>query len=101
MDWTTRRNVLFAVMGVILLVLTVRLVQLQLIEVDSYRRIANENRIRILPLSAPRGRILDRNDRELVTNRLSFTVAVLPSELPGTEPRLPRLARSPRRAAGQ
>jgi len=91
MTWTVRRNVLLAVVIGILFVLAVRLASLQLFQVGEYRRIADENRIRILPISAPRGRLLDRNGTELVGNRLSFAIAVLPTDFGGDQPKL-RLA---------
>lgn len=49
--------------------LLVRLVSLQLISGGRMRVLANENRIRQLKLSAPRGKILDRNGQILADNR--------------------------------
>ncbi|MEW5701718.1 MAG: penicillin-binding protein 2 [Candidatus Zixiibacteriota bacterium] len=91
MNWTGRRNVLLAAVVAILLVLAARLATMQLLQVGAYRRIADENRIRVLPISAPRGRLLDRNGIEIVGNRLSFSIAVLPADFRGDGPRL-RLA---------
>jgi len=43
---------------------------------------AQSNRIRNVPLPAPRGLVLDRNDHVLVTSRSSHSVAVVPAALP-------------------
>ncbi|MDA2914403.1 penicillin-binding protein 2, partial [Acidobacteriia bacterium AH_259_A11_L15] len=40
--------------------------QLQVVRSDYYTRLAEANRIRTLPVMAPRGLILDRNGRRLV-----------------------------------
>jgi penicillin-binding protein 2 len=42
-----------------------------------YKELAYNNRVRIRQLAAPRGRILDRNGKELVTNRPSFNVVLI------------------------
>jgi penicillin-binding protein 2 len=53
----------------------------QVIRYDYYSRLSNNNAIRILPIEGPRGKIFDRNGVVLVTNRLSFDVAVVYQEL--------------------
>lgn len=55
-------------------VLLARLWSMQLLSSDSYARQAEQNRTRTVTTVAPRGRILDRNGEELVTNRPSLTV---------------------------
>ena len=55
-------------------VLTARLWSMQLVSWDDYTKQAETNRTRTVTTSAPRGRILDRNGVELVTNRSSLTV---------------------------
>lgn len=55
-------------------VLTARLWSMQLVSSDSYTKQAETNRTRTISTTAPRGRILDRNGVELVTNRSSLTV---------------------------
>lgn len=61
--------------------LVVRLWQIQVLQGAYYLRLSEENRIRDYTIAAPRGIIYDRKGRPLVTNRPSFTVAVLPLEL--------------------
>ena len=51
-----------------------RLWSMQLVSSDDYTKQAETNRTRTVTTSAPRGRILDRNGVELVTNRSSLTV---------------------------
>lgn len=46
-----------------------------------YSRLSKNNVIRIIPIDGPRGIIYDRNGSVLVTNRLSFDVAVVYQEL--------------------
>ncbi len=46
-----------------------------------YRILSENNRIRVLPLEAPRGRIYDRMGRVLVGNRISFDVRVIFREM--------------------
>ena len=54
--------------------LLARLWSMQLVNNDSYSQQAESNRTRTVSSFAPRGRILDRNGNELVTNRPSLTV---------------------------
>ncbi len=60
--------------GTILGVLLARLWSMQLVSTDEYSEQAELNRTRTVTSQAPRGRILDRNGEELVTNRASLTV---------------------------
>lgn len=53
----------------------------QLIIGPSYRRMAERNRIRLIPLSAVRGSILDRHGAPLADDHLSFDVAIMPQEV--------------------
>ncbi|WP_084456945.1 penicillin-binding protein 2 [Desulfogranum mediterraneum] len=51
-----------------------RLWYLQIQRGEYYRNLADSNRVRYLEVAAPRGNILDRYGREIVTNRPSFNV---------------------------
>ncbi len=73
-------------------ILAVRLWQIQVLQGGYYLRLSEENRVREYTVPAPRGLIYDRRGRTLVTNRPSFTVAVLPLELQDPGAVLPRLA---------
>jgi len=51
--------------------------KLQVIDSDKYGQMAELNRVRSIPIIAPRGRMLDRDGRVLVDNRPSFSVLLL------------------------
>lgn len=88
-----RLSVLGIIVAVLIGILVVRLWQVQVLQGGHYLRLSEENRIRDYIITAPRGIIYDRKGRPLVTNRPSFTVAVLPLELRDAPTILPRLAR--------
>jgi penicillin-binding protein 2 len=71
-----RRRALYSsvVLIVFFAVLIARLWYLQIQQGDEYRKLAENNRVRYLEIAAPRGNILDRMEREIVTNRPSFNV---------------------------
>ncbi len=87
-----RLRVLNVIIAVFLGVLIVRLWQLQVLQGAQYLRQSEENRVRDYTIPAPRGVIYDRKGRPLVTNRPSFTVAVLPLELRRSEEVLANLS---------
>ncbi len=66
------------------LVMIARLWQLQMVEGETYRIRADRNRFRQVDIPAPRGVIYDRNGEILARNRPSFSVAVVPADLPKT-----------------
>lgn len=72
--WVER--LFLAALAALLLALAV----FQLILGPSYRRMAEHNRIRLIPLPAVRGSILDRHGAALAEDHLSFNVAVIPQE---------------------
>ncbi len=55
-----------------------RLWQLQIIQGNTFRNQAEENRIRLIPVPADRGLVLDRQQEYLATNRLSRAVYLWP-----------------------
>jgi penicillin-binding protein 2 len=61
--------------------LAFRLTQVQLVEGVAYAAAARANQIRRIPVSAPRGRIYDRDGTLLVRSRPSFVCALIPSEI--------------------
>jgi penicillin-binding protein 2 len=56
--------------------LVTRLWFLQVLAAEEYRDRATGNYVRLIPISAPRGRILDRNGQPLVDNRRAITITV-------------------------
>lgn len=63
------------------LVFSARFWYLQIHRGEEFRRFSEKNVLRVLRLPAPRGLILDRNGAEIVRNRPSFNVQVLPREV--------------------
>ena len=51
--------------------------KLQIIDSDRYAQMAERNRMRSIPIIAPRGSMLDREGRVLVDNYPSFSVLLL------------------------
>lgn len=62
-------------------ILTLRLIHLQLLHGNDYLRLAEHNRLRLVPAPAPRGLIVDRQGRVLAANETVFRVAVVPQEV--------------------
>ena len=75
----TRLTGLSIFSGSIIAILFAKLWSMQLVSVDEYTEQAELNRTRTISTVAPRGRILDRNGVELVTNRPSLVVVADPS----------------------
>jgi penicillin-binding protein 2 len=63
---------------VLFALLTTRLWYLQVVRGEQYAQLADGNRIRVVPIRAPRGAIYDRYGRPIVTNRFSYTVSIVP-----------------------
>lgn len=55
--------------------------KLQVIDSDKYATLAERNRVREIPIIAPRGRMLDRDGRVLVDNRPSFSVLLIRDDM--------------------
>ncbi len=66
--------------------------KLQVIDSDKYTSLAERNRVREIPVIAPRGRMLDRDGRVLVDNRPSFSVLLLRDEPVLVEKYLPAIS---------
>src|SRR5512146_345967 len=69
-------GVQYAILGIFLL-LAVGLWRLQILGNDYYASLAEKNKIREVPILAPRGKILDREGRIIVDNYPSFTALLL------------------------
>ena len=57
-----------------------RLYYLQVVESDSYRMLAEENRINLVLLPPPRGFIVDRNGAALAVNTQNYRVVIVPEQ---------------------
>ena len=69
-------GVQYIILGIFLL-LTYGLWRLQVSQSDLYATLAEKNRIREVPILAPRGKILDREGRTIVDNYPSFSALLL------------------------
>lgn len=65
-----------------IVILLVKIFYLQIIKGNEYLQLAEGNRIRLKPIVAERGIILDRYGKQLVQNVPSFSLAVVPQDLP-------------------
>jgi len=75
LDFFRRRAMYSSVVLIVFFaILIARLWSLQIQQGDEYKKLAENNRVRYLEVAAPRGNILDRKGREIVTNRPSFNV---------------------------
>jgi penicillin-binding protein 2 len=66
--------------------------KLQVIDSDRYGVMAERNRVRSIPIIAPRGRMLDRDGRVLVDNYPSFSVLLLRDDAALVDKSLPAIA---------
>jgi penicillin-binding protein 2 len=81
----------YAIVGILVL-LTLGLWNLQVLGADNYRVQAEQNRIRKVPVLAPRGRIFDREGRLLVDNYPSTTCYLLRDQVKDASVDLPLIA---------
>ncbi len=80
-----RLRVLQLAAAVGLLVLALQLVRAQLLDPFAFDAGSGAQRVRNLPVDAPRGLVLDRNGVVLARNVPAFAVAIVPGELPADE----------------
>jgi penicillin-binding protein 2 len=64
------------------LVLIVKLFTIQVFATAYYRKASVDNSVRIVPVRAPRGEIIDRFGEVIVQNRPSYSVYLVPYEVP-------------------
>lgn len=87
-----RLEVLSLVIVFIFVALVSRLGYLQMAQGQYYGSLADGNRIRLIPIMAPRGVFYDRNGVMLVSNRPGFTVSLLPINGPVPDEVMGKLA---------
>lgn len=78
---TNKNGILLGVLAFLAGALVVRLFFLQIVFHPYYRRMADVNRLRLIPIPAPRGAIYDRQGRKIVANRPAYSVSILPYEV--------------------
>jgi len=77
MDTRKKIQLGFFIVAGIFVVICLRLMQLQVVEGDKYRRLSEGNRLKIMSTPAPRGIILDRNGTPLVKNIPMYSVYIM------------------------
>jgi penicillin-binding protein 2 len=80
--------------AVALVVLVVRLLQVQVVHGAAYRAAAMANQVRLIPLAAPRGIIYDSHGTVLVRSRPSFVVGLIPSQITDVQSELATLSKT-------
>src|SRR5438067_4417365 len=76
----------------IFLVLAYGLWRLQVMQSDKYAQLAEQNRVRNVPILAPRGKILDREGRIIVDNYPSFSALLMRDQLRDLYQDVPQIA---------
>lgn len=87
-----RLNTLAGMILLIFIILISRLAWLQTIHGEEFKRQAENNRIRLLPITAPRGTFYDRNGVPLVNNRPGFSISLVPINGPISDGVIVKLA---------
>ena len=88
-----RLNWLLIFIAICFSILVISLWYLQMIKGEEFKERAVENCIRSLVEDAPRGRIYDRQEELLVTNRPAVVVSIIPAEVDDLEKLSERLSR--------
>lgn len=89
------RVAVFAGLAIVLFAVGIlRLWQLEILNGDEYLQQANDNRIAEIRVQPPRGKVVDRNGKVLVSNRTRNELRVTPVELPSPGPELKAELRS-------
>ena len=80
-DRRVRGSAAALVFSALFLLLLARLAQMQVLDHRRYAALAEQNRLRAVPLRAARGRIYDRNGTLLVDSRAAFDIEVYPQQI--------------------
>ena len=73
--------------------IVVKLFGMQLFSGGEYRKVSQQNSVRVVPISAPRGLIKDRNGQILVKNRPSYSMYMIPYEVGNIDSAAAKIAR--------
>jgi len=79
--------------ALVLVILTAGLWRLEVLGADNFRALAEANRIRKVPILAPRGRLFDREGRLLVDNYPSVSCYLLREQVKDLDTDLPLISR--------
>lgn len=76
-----RNNVIAILLIGFVLILMLRLIQIQIVSGEYYSDLSENKRIRIIAVEAPRGLFLDRYGREIAGNRPGYVVEIVKTEV--------------------
>ncbi len=93
MNMERRIHISAYVVIIIFIAILLRLFDLQVIRGKEYKKIAEDNRLRIIKIPAPRGIIYDRNGNALVKNIPSFDISVVKEDIPNDSETLSALGK--------
>ena len=82
-EFQGRRIYFLVALGLAFLLIVIRLWQLEVIQGNEFRRLSENNRIRLREDPADRGMLLDRKGRVLAHNRPSFAALLVPEDVKG------------------
>jgi penicillin-binding protein 2 len=88
----TRLAVLRGATVILMSLLAVAFWILQVVQHDKFDEMATNNRMRTIPLPAPRGVLFDRNGRPLVINEFSYSIQIVRERTPDLKQTIRRLA---------
>jgi len=86
-------NILLFLIFLLFSALVARLGFLQLLETEKYKKMADINRLRPIPILASRGKILDQNQVPLADSKAVYTVSIAALELKDPEPVIKELSK--------
>ena len=70
--------VFYLVASLSFLLILIRLIFLQLLNYEAYKKMSDENRIRLIATQPIRGRIIDKNGNILADSRLNYSLIIKP-----------------------
>lgn len=91
-ELTRRARGAYLIVGVFMGVLVISFFRIQVLGSDAWSLRADSNRIRTLPVPAPRGTIYDRNGEILADNVPGYSITVLPGPADSVRATLRRMA---------
>ena len=88
-----RKQIFSWLINSMFVVLLLGLSHLDLLQGAKFRRLSDSNCIRLISQSGCRGNILDRNDKVIVGNKISYDVLILPQDLSQVDRVLSKVSR--------
>ena len=77
--------VIYLATSLTFLLILIRLIFLQLLNHETYKKMSDENRIRLIATQQIRGRIIDKNGLILADSRLKYSLIIKPQYVDETE----------------